>query len=239
VSIEGTPYLVLRISGLAFVLHQIRHMVGTALAVTLGAVPRDAMLTALSTPLQVDVSPLAPGCGLLLDEIRWFDVGRGKEEATVPPQVLTEMGSFKEKVIYPHIHSLYQDGSLDKFVNFITAPDPAERYLRYNDDDYERLRRVRAHWDEYVAGMVLARREVEQARRAEKIAAGEAERARKRELPGGLMVALCVRRGIVPGAESFALMQRLQAQAQSGKLLLDQRHDYYLDALDALDAEDA
>ena len=48
-------YLVLRIAGLAFVLHQIRHIVGASLAVAHGVVPADAIRIALRSPLQVDL----------------------------------------------------------------------------------------------------------------------------------------------------------------------------------------
>ena len=68
-TIEGTEYLVLRVAGLAFVLHQIRHMVGAALAVSNGIVPMDIFQIALKSPLRLDVSPLVPGMGLMLDRI--------------------------------------------------------------------------------------------------------------------------------------------------------------------------
>lgn len=56
-SIEGAPYLLLRIAGASFVLHQIRHMVGTAIAVAQGVVPVEAVHTALKTPLKVGTAP--------------------------------------------------------------------------------------------------------------------------------------------------------------------------------------
>ena len=60
----GDEYVVLRVVGLAFVLHQIRHMVGAAVAAARGATPRDAIELGLASPLQVDLAPLAPGRGL-------------------------------------------------------------------------------------------------------------------------------------------------------------------------------
>ena len=50
-----------------------------------GVVPQDAVVTALSSPFKIDVSPLAPGLGLLLDEIRWWDLPKGSYEARVMP----------------------------------------------------------------------------------------------------------------------------------------------------------
>ena len=49
----GTPYLVLHVQGAAFALHQIRHMIGGAIAVAQGTVPADVMRIALHTPFQV------------------------------------------------------------------------------------------------------------------------------------------------------------------------------------------
>lgn len=111
VELEGEPYLVLRIAGLAFVLHQIRHMVGAALAVTNGVVPADVMQIALKSPLRVDVAPLVPGCGLMLDEINWFSLKDNLYEARVPPPARAAMEAFKLDTVYPHVHALYQDGT--------------------------------------------------------------------------------------------------------------------------------
>jgi tRNA U38,U39,U40 pseudouridine synthase TruA len=67
--IDNVDYLVLQISGISFVLHQIRHMVGTALAIAHGLVPADILPLALRSPLEVNISPLAPATGLLLDQV--------------------------------------------------------------------------------------------------------------------------------------------------------------------------
>ena len=120
VSIGGEPYLVLRISGLAFVLHQIRHMVGAALAVTHNVVPIDVLQIGLRTALRVDVSPLAPGMGLLLDSVEWFNVRTGEYEARVPAAAREEMECFKQDVLYPHVHELYAQGAYDAFLDELT-----------------------------------------------------------------------------------------------------------------------
>ena len=51
--VGGTPYLVLHVQGAAFALHQIRHIIGGAIAVAQGTVPADVMRIALHTPFQV------------------------------------------------------------------------------------------------------------------------------------------------------------------------------------------
>ena len=45
--------MLLSIKGISFVLHQIRHMIGTALAVAHGALPPDAVQLGLASSLQV------------------------------------------------------------------------------------------------------------------------------------------------------------------------------------------
>ncbi|KAL3929583.1 MAG: hypothetical protein SGPRY_001899 [Prymnesium sp.] len=180
-SIEGAPYLLLRIAGASFVLHQIRHMVGTAIAVAQGVVPVEAVHTALKTPLKVgtapnpelfreldaharlssslthlslslawlhvDVSPLAPGECLLLDQISWWDVKGGTYEAQLPPGSRAEMDRFKSDVIYPHIHSLVSSGSLfDAFLSNLVHNEGYEQH--YSPEDYQRLRRVSNAWEQ-------------------------------------------------------------------------------------------
>ena len=61
-------------------------MIGAALAVAHGVVPADALGIALATPLRVDVAPLVPGCGLLLDEISWFCVKSRRALALIRTQ---------------------------------------------------------------------------------------------------------------------------------------------------------
>ena len=68
-TVKGEDYLVLEISGVSFMLHQIRHMVGTGLAIAHGLVPHDILPLALRSPLEINISPLAPATGLLLDEV--------------------------------------------------------------------------------------------------------------------------------------------------------------------------
>ena len=61
----GEPYILLRISGISFVLHQIRHMIGTALAVAHGVLPPDAAeLRVARAVLAATVPQLAARGGL-------------------------------------------------------------------------------------------------------------------------------------------------------------------------------
>ncbi|KXZ51601.1 hypothetical protein GPECTOR_12g565 [Gonium pectorale] len=61
----GTPCLLLEVSGQSFMLHHIRHMIGTAVAVALGLLPRDVLQASLHPPARVTL-PRAPPHTLLL-----------------------------------------------------------------------------------------------------------------------------------------------------------------------------
>ena len=76
-------------------------MIGAALAVTNGIVPLDAIELALSTPLRVDVSPLVPGMGLLLDKIEKSLVSRihGASEHGILPQENSQLVSQIVKLV--------------------------------------------------------------------------------------------------------------------------------------------
>ena len=259
VSIAGKAYLVLRISGLAFVLHQIRHMVGAALAVTNGIVPVDVMEIALRSPFRVDISPLVPGCGLMLDQVQWYSLKNGEYEARVPPGARADMQAFKEEVVYPHVHGLYEGGAYDVFLTELRNGS----YTRvYDASDYERLRRAEQAWLLEVKVMNERRRAERARKRAERDAAvatkaqeaasvdaGDDEatkrrpkkpRSPKREvevLPGGLYVQICRRHQILPGPVANKAMAMLKARASAGELLPGQHWDYYLAALDEFKEE--
>lgn len=245
VTICGADYLVLRIAGLAFVLHQIRHMVGAALAVANDAVPADALDIARNTPLRLDVAPLVPGTGLYLDEISWFDVKRGGYEARVPGRARDAMEAFKLREIYPHIHRIYaEEGTYTTIVRDLRAGGRRETgdtivpIGGYRAEDYARLRRVSACWREEVKVLAERRREARRRRREELDAADQAEGRPPRKpreppsVPGGMMVVLCKAHQIMPGAETHRALEYLKAQVGRGELLAAQPYEYYLDALE-------
>ena len=162
VEVGGAPYLVLRIAGLAFVLHQIRHMVGAALAVTNRVVPRDAVAVALNSPLRIDVSPLAPGCGLLLDQIEFFDPRLGRLEAAVPHGARHAMEAFKEEVVYPHVHGLYEAGIYEDFLEQLRRGALTQEFV--GEQAAMKLRHVHARWEESLAARSAARAEKQRLR---------------------------------------------------------------------------
>ena len=146
----GEEYVVLRIVGLAFVLHQIRHMVGAAIAATRGAVPRDAIELGLASPLQVDLAPLAPGCGLILDRIHWYEMVSGLTEVEPTAADLERGAAFKRDVVYPHVHALYSkpDSELKFFLDSLSDPNAPNFCSFYTGDELARLRRLLARWEQ-------------------------------------------------------------------------------------------
>jgi tRNA U38,U39,U40 pseudouridine synthase TruA len=64
---QGEQWVRLVVVGQSFLLHQIRKMVGTAVAVLRGVAPPDAIPLALSKDRDV-ITPMAPELGLFLDE---------------------------------------------------------------------------------------------------------------------------------------------------------------------------
>ena len=92
--------------------------------------PPDAVALGLATSLHVNASPLAPGCGLLLSRVLWYDIGSATEEMAYTPQQLADMDAFKREVLYPHVHGLYQaEGSeLTRFLQMINEPTSDSYY---------------------------------------------------------------------------------------------------------------
>jgi len=237
IHIDGEEYFVVRISGLAFVLHQIRHMIGAALAVTNGKVPLDIMPIALDTPLRVDMSPLAPGCGLLLDEVSWFDMKEGIYDVHVPPAMRTALEAFKEEVLYPHVHQLYQNGDFDDFYDeyfnsSYTNPHRNQSFTKFHTaEEYDMIRRAGAAWGPYSIRRAKQRKALREAK-----AAYENKSAEEAKLPGGLYVAICRHFQVLPCPATHRAMELLRAKLASGELDTEQRkydYDYYLRILDA------
>ena len=246
--VEGTSYLVLRIAGLAFQLHQIRHMVGSALAVANGVVPRDVQQIALNSPFKLDVSPLVPGMGLLLDEISWFSLKDGVHEARVPPPARKAMQEFKRSTIYPHIHQLYADGAYDEFLQRLRSPENGYDYV---DEDYERVRRVHAAWDADLAEKIAKRKQRRQEKREKRALegsdsgfgrkpgggggrggrGGRGGGGHKDLLPGGLHVQICKEYQMMPGPETLGALVLLREKVEIGELEAGADYGVYLEAL--------
>jgi len=105
IEVQGTQFVPCTVVGQSFMLHQIRKMIGTAIAIMRGCVPETIIGFALRRENDVN-TPMAPELGLFLDECYYTAYnnrfGRSHEE-------LTQKGyeemilKFKHDVIYPHI----------------------------------------------------------------------------------------------------------------------------------------
>eukprot|EP00891_Asterochloris_glomerata_P000708 jgi/Astpho2/708/Aster-08421 len=103
VNIEGQPWVRLSVVGQSFMLHQIRKMVGLAVAVFRGAAPEDAISMALKADRGLP-TPMAPELGLFLDESIFASYnerfGNDHEELALS-RWHTEVDSFKMEHLYP------------------------------------------------------------------------------------------------------------------------------------------
>lgn len=106
-TINGMDFMKCTIVGQSFVLHQIRKMIGLAVAVMRNCAPESIIARALRKDVHMNV-PTAPELGLFLDE-SFFPAYNQKWQATHEDISLKEFAQqiveFKQKYIYTHIAS--------------------------------------------------------------------------------------------------------------------------------------
>ncbi|KAF5747208.1 tRNA pseudouridine synthase A mitochondrial-like [Tripterygium wilfordii] len=107
VTVEGIEFVKCEVVGQSFMLHQIRKMIGLAVAIMRNCAPESLISTALQRDVNVTV-PTAPEVGLFLDECfftsynqKWKD---SHEELSMK-EFEEEAENFKMKQIYSHIAS--------------------------------------------------------------------------------------------------------------------------------------
>lgn len=107
VHVDGIEFVKCEVVGQSFMLHQIRKMIGLAVAIMRNAASESLIETAFRPDININV-PMAPEVGLYLDECffssynkRWGD---GHEKLSMEAYV-GEAESFKMKYIYSHIAS--------------------------------------------------------------------------------------------------------------------------------------
>ena len=103
---DDLEFVVVRVKGQAFMLHQIRKMIGLAIAVLRGVTTKDTILKAFQTT-RIDI-PKAPGLGLLLEEVHYDAYnkkygGDGVHEPICWDHKNDIIEEFKHKYIYPVI----------------------------------------------------------------------------------------------------------------------------------------
>jgi hypothetical protein len=122
VDIGGQPWVRLVVLGQSFILHQIRKMVGTALAVARGVAPPGSIEAAMRRDADV-TTPLAPDTGLFLCESifhtynrRWGDA-RGEGHRLDLARFGDAAEAFKAQHVYPHIAAREAaDGTMAEFL---------------------------------------------------------------------------------------------------------------------------
>ncbi|KAJ9542099.1 hypothetical protein OSB04_028605 [Centaurea solstitialis] len=115
VMVDGIEFVKCEVVGQSFMLHQIRKMIGVAVAIMRNCAPESLMETALQQDVRINV-PTAPEVGLYLDECfftsynqKWKDT---HEEVSMKAYA-EEAEEFKLKHIYSHIAATeHKEGSV-------------------------------------------------------------------------------------------------------------------------------
>lgn len=129
VTVDGIEFVKCEVVGQSFMLHQIRKMIGVAVAIMRNCAPESLMETALQQDVRISV-PTAPEVGLYLDECfftsynqKWKDT---HEEVSMKAYA-EEAEEFKLKHIYSHIASTeHKEGSVAVWLhslNYRNYPD--------------------------------------------------------------------------------------------------------------------
>ncbi|KAJ7390390.1 tRNA pseudouridine synthase 1 [Desmophyllum pertusum] len=103
---DGREFITIAVKGQSFMLHQIRKMIGLALAIVRGVAPLSTIELARKEK-KVDI-PKAPAVGLVLDEVHFEAYNRrygddGIHEALEWDENEEEIQQFKDQYIYKHI----------------------------------------------------------------------------------------------------------------------------------------
>nr|CAD7588232.1 unnamed protein product [Timema genevievae] len=99
-------FVVLKVKGQSFMLHQIRKMVGVVIAVVRGLTTKETIIRAWNTD-RLDI-PVAPGLGLVLEEVHYDRYNQkfgqdGIHEVLSWQEFDKDVKDFKEKFIHPSI----------------------------------------------------------------------------------------------------------------------------------------
>lgn len=115
VCIDGIEFVKCEVVGQSFMLHQIRKMIGLAVAVMRNCAPESLMDTALRKDVRINV-PTAPEVGLYLDECLFTSYNKQWKDSHEPLTMdayAEEAEEFKMKYIYTHIASMeHKEGAV-------------------------------------------------------------------------------------------------------------------------------
>ncbi|XP_058098406.1 uncharacterized protein LOC131243230 isoform X1 [Magnolia sinica] len=110
VTVEGMDFVRCEVVGQSFMLHQIRKLIGLAVAVMRNCTPESLIETALRKDVNVNV-PTAPEVGLYLDECMFSSYNqkwKDSHEELSMKEYMEEAEEFRMKYIYSHIASMEQ-----------------------------------------------------------------------------------------------------------------------------------
>ncbi|KAF7806515.1 tRNA pseudouridine synthase A, mitochondrial isoform X1 [Senna tora] len=110
VTVEGMEFVKCEVVGQSFMLHQIRKMMGLAVAIMRNCAPESLIDKALQTDVRINV-PTAPEVGLYLDECFFSSYNQKWKDTHEEVSMKTyekEAEDFKMKYIYSHIASTEQ-----------------------------------------------------------------------------------------------------------------------------------
>ena len=131
-------FVVIRVKGQAFMLHQIRKMIGLAIAVMRGFATKETIFRAFEGT-RIDI-PRAPGLGLLLEEVHYDQYnkkygGDGDHEPIKWEHKYEEIHEFKHKYIYPVIiETEKRDKPMFEWLQTLVYHTYSEREQGLNDD---------------------------------------------------------------------------------------------------------
>ncbi|KAL0221986.1 hypothetical protein RCL1_001840 [Eukaryota sp. TZLM3-RCL] len=133
---NNVTFLVVKLYGRSFLLHQIRKMIGTSMAVFRSILPAKYLTLALTAETSLP-TPKAPAEGLLLDGVE-YEYYAEKYPDSINSEILDcpEKTEFKTSILYPSMLKLIQGSTV--FTDFLESVDDSNFSLAYDQYDQER-----------------------------------------------------------------------------------------------------
>jgi tRNA pseudouridine38-40 synthase len=202
---EEPDYMLIRIRGQSFVLHQIRLLVGAAVLVARGHLSLDALEAAIDGPYRV-LCWRAPGSCLLLSRPSFWDPRRRLYRLVASENIEERMMQFRTETLIPHVCKLSQR----EWVEFL-HPQHGARIVYPNQEQLVRQYRL---WKQRASEAAEERR---------RYAALVYPRTTPEsdvvvDLPRGIQTTLAVQFNLLPGPELTNLREQLLAAAERGEL---------------------
>jgi tRNA pseudouridine38-40 synthase len=133
VSLDGIDFIRCEVVGQSFMLHQIRKMIGLAVAVMRNCAPESIYDVAFRKDVNLNV-PTAPEVGLYLDECMFTSYNKkwkDSHEAVSMEPYCEEAEEFKVKYIFPHIAAMeHKEGAVALWLHSLNHRNyPDFRYM--------------------------------------------------------------------------------------------------------------